>query len=206
MLLVLRDTAALLQHGGERELRFRVAGVGGLFEQFGRALEILRELLALQIEQAEVVGRGRMTELGGFGEQAGGLLLVARPGAAFEIEHGEREHGVAVALGGGELVPLRRLGIVAADAEAVGVEFADQRHGGGIVLLGVLGRLGERGEIAAALEIAIGGIDIAVFARRRAAAAVFSSPVAPAPARPSQQPQGPRWCGAPFMTPSPAAA
>ena len=47
--------------------------IGGGAEQFGGALEILRELLALQIEQAEIVFGGRMAELGGVARAAGRL-------------------------------------------------------------------------------------------------------------------------------------
>src|SRR6516164_2246881 len=68
---------------------------------------------------------------------------------------------------GGELVPLRRLAVIAGNAESLRVELAEQRHSSGVVPLGALGRLGERGQIVATLESAIGEVGIAGVGIRR---------------------------------------
>ena len=50
--------------GGERILRLGIAGVGGHAEQFGGALDVLRQGLAVEIEQREIIGRLGIAELG----------------------------------------------------------------------------------------------------------------------------------------------
>src|SRR5512139_76580 len=157
---VLRHTAAFFVQSSECVLRLGVAGFRCRGEQFTGAFEVLRKLLTLQIKKAEVVGGAGMPEFGGGVQQTRSFLKVARAGAALVAKHRKRKQCVAVAFGGGELVPLSCLRVVASDAQSLCVEFAEQRHGGGIVLLGAFGRLIERGEIMAALEGAIGDIDV----------------------------------------------
>ena len=132
-------------------MRLRAAGVGGLAQKLGGALEILREQLALDIEQRQIVGGFGMAEFCGGGEPFGALLAVARAGAAVEREHGEREHGVAVAARGGELVPVGGFLVVARHAEPVGVELAQERHRRRVAFLGVVGGVLQRREEIAAL-------------------------------------------------------
>ena len=79
---VLRHTAAFLVEGGERILRFRVAGVGGDTQQFGGALQILRQRLSVEIEQRQIIGRLGTAELGRGGQELDGLFAVG--GAAGE--------------------------------------------------------------------------------------------------------------------------
>ena len=94
-----------------------------------------------------------MAELCRRGEQAGGFVAILRAAAPADAEHREREHGLAIASIGGELVPFGSLLVVARYAQTVGVKLAEQRHGLRIaLLLDLLCRPQERGEIEAALE------------------------------------------------------
>ena len=63
-------------------MRVRIAGLGRDAQQFGGAVEILREQLAFDVEQREIVGGERMAELGRGGEPFGAGVAVARAGAA----------------------------------------------------------------------------------------------------------------------------
>ena len=87
-------------------MRFRIAGLRRIAQQFGGAGEILREELALDVEQRQIVGGERMAELGGGRKPFGAGFAVARAGAALQLEYGQREHRFAIAAIGGELVPL----------------------------------------------------------------------------------------------------
>src|SRR3984957_12438564 len=58
-----RHAAAALVQGAERILRFRIAGLRRDAQQFGGAVEILREQLPLDIEQRQIVRGERLAEL-----------------------------------------------------------------------------------------------------------------------------------------------